>query len=217
MNNKKCLLLIYQPLHVFSASSYKILLSKNYSTLLNSPDTITPLTGNIPTPSPPGGIEVFSLRLSEVGVNYFLAIQTVDDVGNVAEVSNIVPLSVLSNNQMWKRVEVKEMTSSQSFSYVGLIISACAAALLLFGVILCGICFCKKKRDSESKTNHFSNLENGLAGKAIPRKGDFRHNYFLPMYQSPYVHFSSHKGYKAYDRNPRMYGYMNESRLYYIS
>lgn len=204
-------------LNVGTASSYKILLSKNYSTLLNSPNTVTPLTGNIPTPSPTGGLEVFSLRLSEAGVSYFLAIQTVDDVGNVAELSNIVSLSVLSNNQMWKRVEVKEMTSSQSFSYVGLIISACAAALLVFGVILCGICFCKRKRGPKSKTNQFSNLENRLAGRANSRKGDFRHNYFLPMYQSPYVHFPSHKGYQAYGRNPRTYGYMDESRLYYIS
>lgn len=217
MNNKKCLLLIYWLLHVFLASSYKILLSKNYSTLLNSPNTVTPLTGNIPTPSPTGGLEVFSLRLSEAGVSYFLAIQTVDDVGNVAELSNIVSLSVLSNNQMWKRVEVKEMTSSQSFSYVGLIISACAAALLVFGVTLCGICFYKRKRGPKSKTNQFSNLENRLAGRANSRKGDFRHNYFLPMYQSPYVHFPSHKGYQAYGRNPRTYGYMDESRLYYIS
>lgn len=160
---------------------------------------------------------MFSLRLSEVRVNYFLAIQTVDDVGNVAEVSNIVSLSVLSNNQTWKRPEVKKMTSSQSFSYVGLIISACAAALLVFGVILCGICFCKKKKDSESKANQFSSFENRLTGRAIPRKGDFRHNYFLPMYQSPYVHFPHHKGYEAYGRNPRMYGYMDESRMYYIS
>lgn len=58
---------------------------------------------------------MFSLRLSEVRVNYFLAIQTVDDVGNAAEVSNIVSLSVLSNNQTWKRPEVKKIKNARAY------------------------------------------------------------------------------------------------------
>ena len=195
-----------------SATAYKVLLSKNFSALLNSPEAVSPLTGNIPTPAGPGELEVFSLRVTETGVSYFLAVQAVDEAGNVGEVSNIVPLSVLSDHVTWKRAENKEVTSSQAFSYVGLIVSACAAILFIFVFILCGICLCKRNTEYQRNSEKFSDFPKKLPERMISTKRDMRIDYRMA---NPYMYPPNYWGYHGQDR--RFHGYNNDSYLYYIS
>ncbi|XP_061187626.1 calcium-activated chloride channel regulator 1-like [Saccostrea echinata] len=130
-----------------SATSYQILLSKAYSDLLNSPERVSALTEQVPTPSKPGNTEFFSLTIPEVGVNYYLAVRAVDESGNKGDVSNILSLSVVTDNS-WKRVQ----TQPPAMSYEGIIASACVAALLVFIIVLCGVCFYKRSNASRRKS-----------------------------------------------------------------
>lgn len=186
-------------------------MSTNYSTLLNSPETVPPLTQNIPLPSKPGNTEVYSLSLPTAGVNYYIAVHAVDDAGNQGEVSNIVSMSVV-NDQSWKRGEYKRMTSSQSISLQGLILSACAAAVFVFIVISCGCYVCSKTFKSGSRKNDFNYHRDELSNKILHGR-DFQRGSKLNMYQLPYLYFV--KGNRV--RDPRIYGYKSDSYLYYIS
>ncbi|XP_048739813.2 calcium-activated chloride channel regulator 1-like isoform X2 [Ostrea edulis] len=186
-----------------NATSYKILLSKNYSTLLNSPENVSPLNGNIPTPKLPGNTEVFSLTLPEASATYYLAVRAVDEFGNEGDISNIISLSVVTDNT-WRPVEV----NPSSMSYEHLLVSSCAAAFVVLIVILCGCCIYKRrnrpKRKAKSKKgelrNDFSN------SREFGR--DPRHSMY--MYQS-----QIHNEYNT--RPPRHHVSAYGSHLYHIS
>ncbi|XP_061187630.1 calcium-activated chloride channel regulator 1-like isoform X2 [Saccostrea echinata] len=124
---------------------YNILLSKNLSTLRNSPETVEPLTRNIPTPSDPGSLELFSLALPEVNANYYLAVRAVDEAGNKGDVSNILSLSVITDST-WEREKLQSPSSSNEV----LIIAVCAAALVLIAIVVFG-CIIYNKRKSPGK------------------------------------------------------------------
>ncbi|XP_062600924.1 calcium-activated chloride channel regulator 1-like isoform X2 [Saccostrea cucullata] len=115
---------------------YNILLSKNLSTLRDSPETIEPLTGNAPTPSNPESLEIFSFELPEVSTNYYLAVRAVDEAGNKGDVSNILSLSVITDST-WKREKIQSPSSSNEALIIGICVAALALiVLLVFGCVI---------------------------------------------------------------------------------
>ncbi|XP_062600921.1 calcium-activated chloride channel regulator 1-like [Saccostrea cucullata] len=165
-----------------SATSYLILLSKSYSDLLNLPDRVNALTDQVPTPSKPGNTEFFSLSLPEVGVNYYLAVRAVDDAGNKGDVSNILSLSVVTDNS-WQPVR----TQPPTLSYDGVIASACVAALLVCIIVLCGICFCKRRNASRRKSSYKSREQYGQFSN------DISYDPYQAQYQNHMLHMYMHQ------------------------
>jgi hypothetical protein len=176
--------------------------------LLNLPETVSPLTGNIPTPKLPGSTEVFSLTLPEDDVTFYLAVRAVDEYGNEGDVSNILSLSVVTDNT-WRPVQVN--TSSTSYEHI--LISSCVAALMVIIVILVGCCIYKRRnkldRNPKSKKEGFRDEFSN--SRDFGR--DSRHRMY--MYQS------QNHGYEVgvYDnaRHPKHHISVYDSHLYHIS